>query len=83
MTIDYGGHPNERALSSILKLEKDQKGIRFNFNCLTDDLTFIKGGLKSTALIGICSLDIFRKVYKERFDLLGITEKLQELKKGL
>jgi hypothetical protein len=27
-TIDYGGHPNERAVTSALKISKDAKGVK-------------------------------------------------------
>ncbi len=39
--------------------------------------------LKTTAQIGICSLHLFQWIFKERFSLLGITDRLQALRQGL
>jgi hypothetical protein len=39
--------------------------------------------MKSTAIAGVTALGIFRHVFKERYDLLGLTEKLPSLRQGL
>jgi hypothetical protein len=36
-----------------------------------------------TAQVGACGLRIFRLVYRERFDLLGLTEELNRVMRGL
>jgi hypothetical protein len=33
--------------------------------------------------VGVCGLKTFRYVFPERYDLIGLTEKLRELEKGL
>ena len=82
-TIDYGAHPNEKALMSTLNLQPGPEGVRFEVNYLIDDLPNVSMCLKTNAQIGVCTLDIFRCVYKERFDLVGLTERLLRLKQGL
>ncbi len=40
-------------------------------------------GLKSCARVGVCSLMIFRNIFRERFDILGLSDDLQRLQRGL
>mgnify|MGYP007040052356 FL=1 len=39
--------------------------------------------LKSCAQIGINALFVFQIIYKERFDILGLSDKLNVMKQGL
>jgi hypothetical protein len=81
-TIDYGAHPNERALTSNLRRTEKNNCITFDLNYLTGNSLGLRLCLKSTAQIGVCSLYIFRHVYFERYDILGIAAKLDKLKKS-
>jgi len=81
-TIDYGGHPNERAVSTQVKTETD--GARVDFTAeyfLCGDLPH-QVSLKSSAQIGICCLDIFYNVFRDRYRLLRIDERLDEIRRG-
>jgi hypothetical protein len=82
-TIDLGGHPNERAFFSVMKQEKDDSKIRFDSAYLVGNEPALQLGLKSCAQIGICALLIFQRIYQERFNILGLSEQLNALKKGL
>lgn len=82
-TIDYGGHPNELALTSLLKRTDKANTVRFDLNYLSDDNPAFRLALKTTAQAGTCSLLIFRNVYRERFAILSIDERLERLKKSL
>lgn len=82
-TIDYGAHPNERGLMSLMTQEKDGSKIDFRLYYLTGNTLPLHLCIKTAARIGICSLYIFKNIYRERFDILGIAEKLKELEKGL
>jgi hypothetical protein len=82
-TIDYGAHPNERALMSTLNLQPGPESILFEVNYLIDDVPNVLMCLKTNAQVGVCTLDIFRCVFRERFDLIGLTERLSRLKQGL
>jgi hypothetical protein len=82
-TIDYGAHPNERAISSQITTTTD--GTRANFSAEV----FIVGNIphaacmKSAARIGVCCMDIFSHVFRTRYEILGIDVRLDELRQGL
>jgi len=82
-TIDLGGHPNERAFFSVMKQTKDPLKITFDSAYLIGNEAALQLGLKSCAQIGICALLIFQRIYPERFDILGLSDQLNSLKKGL
>jgi hypothetical protein len=79
-TIDFGGHPNERAVSSSSKMwqEGDTTVIRNQF--LHGDSPALDHALRSTAQIGLGSLLVFQLIYKDRFDLLGLHDTIESLK---
>jgi hypothetical protein len=78
-TIDYGAHPNEAGVLTML--EKTEDGYRVNY--LTGGTLPFQLALKTTAQIGVCSLRIFGNVYSERFDILQLKERLRQLETGL
>lgn len=81
-TIDYGGHPNERAVNIQIKTEAD--GSRVDFTAeyfLCGDLPH-HVSLKSSAKVGICCLDMFYNVFRDRYRILGIDTRLDEIRKG-
>jgi hypothetical protein len=82
-TIDYGAHPNAWALLTNLAKKKDSDSIRFELNYLTGRSPALALCLKTNAQVGVCSLLVFKLVFKERFDLLGISDNLQKLRRGL
>jgi len=82
-TIDYGGHPNERALLSVTTKHVDEDKTRFQSAYLIGKEPALELCLKSCSQIGACSLSIFQMIYKERFDILGLSDALILLKKGL
>ena len=81
--IDLGAHPNERSVTAIMNMTKEDNIYNYEIEYLTGNKPALHLALKSTAQIGVCSLDIFRHVFKERFDILGISTDLEKLKKGL
>lgn len=83
-TIDHGAHPNERALSSVLRQTENANSVRFDVNYLSDASTpALALCLKTTAQVGICNLRIFRLVIPERFTILGLDENLASASRGL
>ena len=82
-TIDLGAHPNERAFLSVMTQEKDKSKITFNSAYLIGNEPALQLSLKSSAQIGLCSLSIFQKIFKERFELLGVSAKINQLRQGL
>ncbi len=82
-TIDYGAHPNERAFSSNMRISEGPTTVQIDLRYLTADPTQLEACIRSTAQIGVCSLDIFRIVFRERFDITGLSDTLKKLKNGL
>jgi hypothetical protein len=83
LTIDYGAHPNELALTSLLRKTEEKDAVKFDLNYLCGDCPAFRLAMKTAAEVGLCSLYIFKNVYRERFSILGIDEKLDMLKTGL
>jgi hypothetical protein len=81
-TIDYGGHPNQQAFLSVMKQQSDDSKITFQSAYMIGNEDALHLCLKSCAQIGICALSIFRLVFRERFDILGISQNLESMKKA-
>jgi hypothetical protein len=81
--IDHGAHPNERALSQSLGMTQVDDRIDFKVSYLAGEPLPIRACLRTAAQVGACALSIFRLVYTERFDLLGVTEDLERVKRAL
>ena len=82
-TIDYRAHPNAWALLTNLTKKKNDDSIKFELSYLTGKSPALALCLKTNAQVGVCSLLVFKLVFKERFDLLGISDILQKLRRGL
>jgi hypothetical protein len=82
-TIDYGAHPNEQALMQVLQINEKVQDVEFKMIYLEGDSIRLRLALKTTAQVGVCSLSLFRSIYKERFDILGVTAAIDHIKNGL
>ena len=82
-SIDSGAHPNERAISSSLKIQEGKKTIEFQQLQLHADGIQLDHALKSTAQCGVCALEICQGIFNARFELLGINSSLLDLRKNL
>ncbi len=81
--IDYGAHPNERALTQSLKMEPRKETINLEIVYLSADPVVVGLCLSAAARVGVSVLGIFRLVFKERFDLTGLTGRLDQVKRHL
>jgi len=81
--IDYGAHPNERALTQGLKKEIGPDVVKFQIVYLSDDALVLRVCLKTAAQVGASVLGIFRLVFGERFDLTGLSDELTRARRGL
>jgi hypothetical protein len=78
-TIDYGAHPNERAVSTQIRTQSTSARIDFTADyLLAGDLPHLVS-LKSVAQIGICCLDILEHVFRDRYRILQIDARLEQL----
>jgi len=82
-TVDYGGHPNERSVTTQIDVTTD--GCRTNFSADVFNVGNIPhlACLKTAARIGVCCLDIFGHIFRSRYKILGIDVKLDQLRQGL
>lgn len=81
--IDFGGHPNERTITANMTMETAEGDINIQQIYLHADSLSLDHGLKTSAQVGLGALYILRHVYRERFDILGITNGLDKLREHL
>ena len=74
-TIDFGSHPNEMIITSNIKI------MDYISNYLNSD--GIDNSLRTLAQVGVCVLLIFQEIFRERFELLGVSSELPKLREGL
>lgn len=82
-TIDFGGHPNERAITGSMILKRKKDRIELQQIYLHGDSLSLDYALKSTAQVGLGSLCVFRHIFRERFDILGVSDVIGELRRCL
>lgn len=83
LTIDLGGHPNERAITGNLKrvVEPDKRtmlAIMLHGNGLELD-----HALTIVARCGMVSLEMLQVAFNARFELLGVNAAMLKMRKGL
>ena len=75
-TIDFGGHPNELAVSSsLIKYKETLFGIYLHANEQA-----IVHCIKYVALTGLTCLHIFHNIFETRFRLLGLKDRIFALR---
>jgi hypothetical protein len=83
-TIDFGGHPNERAvLSSTSMRDEGESTVIRNQYLHSGDSSALDHALHTSAQIGLGSLIVFQLIYKERFGILDLQDKVESLYKVL
>ncbi len=66
-----------------LQINNSADQIEFKSNYLDQDSVALRTAMKTTAQVGVCALSLFRAVYPERFDIMGVTDLLRHVKVGL
>ena len=82
-SIDFGGHPNERAVTGSMSLDQTGPSSNYQLLLLQGDGLPLDHALKSAAQAGVCALDILGDVFAARYELLGVRAKMAALKSGL
>ncbi|RQP98879.1 hypothetical protein [Burkholderia stagnalis] len=83
-SIDMGAHPNETGIFGRLRLEQRPDGEReLQTRYLHPGDVAIRATLKAAAQVGVCTLECFWLIYRERFDIMGIKEAIDAHKPGL
>lgn len=80
-TIDFGAHPNEMAITGNLSITEKNGRKEYAQTYLHADSLAFEHVLKTSAQVGLGSLYIFYPIFKEKFDLLGVVNIMDELKK--
>jgi hypothetical protein len=82
-TIDFGAHPNERAVtSSAMVTERLGARILTQLYLHTDGLQ-LDHGLKTAAQVGVCALMLLKMAFPDRFQSLGLDADLTALQRDL
>jgi hypothetical protein len=81
--IDYGGHPNERSVTTNTIARRTDTHHERRQVYLHGDDTAQALALKTTARVGLCALEILEVPFKARYMLLDVTSKIPGLRKGL
>lgn len=83
LTIDFGGHPNELAVTTNVSLKKDDSRHEYQYLALHGDSLPLDHALKATAQVGVGGLLVFRHVFKERMEILELSDKIDQLRSQL
>jgi hypothetical protein len=82
-SIDYGAHPNERAVTSNLQIDDELEPKRYSNIYCHGDGHALEHALMSAARIGLGGLLIFRLIFPDRFALLNVSERIDQLRQSL
>jgi hypothetical protein len=82
-TIDYGAHPNRKAVLGSVRRREEREALHFDMDVITGDNVYSRLALKRNMQVGLCALMITRNALVQRCDLLGLTERIENLEKGL
>lgn len=83
LTIQFGGHPNEKTVTQSLKLNITPGETRLDQIYLQGDGTILDHWIITGNRIGICVLKIFEHVHHERFKKLNVKARIDALAEGL
>lgn len=82
-TIDFGAHPNELSITSGMRIEAENDQQYLKLIYLHRDGIVLNHSLFSLAQVGIFVLLIFREVFREQFELAGVSSELRKLWESL
>jgi hypothetical protein len=79
-TIDYGAHPNQGSVMTALRISETETKHQLDIAYISGNILANQLCLRTCAQIGVTVVSIFRNVFKERYDILGVTLELDKLK---
>lgn len=82
-TLDFGAHPNELAVTGSMVLNRGDDRVEMGQVYLNGDPLSLDHALKSSAQLGLGSLCIFKHIFRERFELLGVGDVIEDLRRQL
>ncbi|WP_439612634.1 hypothetical protein [Reyranella sp.] len=78
--IDFGAHPNEKALTANLSMSEVGKTKHYKVQYLHGNTTFVVGGMKNLARAGLFALFAFQHTMTARFQILGLKDHMNALR---
>jgi len=78
-TIDAGAHPNRKTITLAMQQRDAEDSVFFTLAQLNTAHEPLILSLKTSVQVGICALKIFRLIFPERFDILGISHDVDTL----
>jgi hypothetical protein len=82
-TIDFGGHPNERSVTGNMKMMEETDRRIMLAVLQHGDGPELEMALKTVAQCGLVSLEMVEVIYAAKFKLLGISDAMLKLRRGL
>jgi hypothetical protein len=79
-SIDFGGHPNERSLTSNLSLKESERTKEYRVQYLHGDTPWVAAAIRNTARAGLFALYAFQHTMPAKFALLGIKDEMNALR---
>ncbi len=80
-TIDFGGHPNQRAVSTQMKIKTSASRLEFAHEYFVCGDVAHEYAMKSAAQVGICCLDMFYHVFRDIYRKVGVDKRLDDIRK--
>jgi hypothetical protein len=78
--IDHGAHPNQFSITTALRISETETRKQFDIAYISGDSLANQVCLKTCGQVGVTVLSIFHYVFKERFEILSLDKKIDELK---
>ncbi len=82
-TIDFGAHPNERAVTGSMVMEREPGRVEIQQIYLHGDSLALDHAIKTTAQVGLGSLCVLQHIFRQRFEILGLRDVIDELRRVL
>ncbi|SEQ52089.1 hypothetical protein SAMN05428969_3343 [Devosia sp. YR412] len=80
--IDFGAHPNEKAVLTNLASASIRDASSIQYKLLGGDGPLLDGALRSSVQAGICVLRIFQYVFPERYASIDMTSRIHRVSQG-
>jgi hypothetical protein len=80
--LTRSAHPNERAITATLQGKETAEAFQFDSFILVGDSVAFRYSIKLVSDIGIAVLDVFSLVFLPRFQLLGVTADVDQLRQA-
>jgi hypothetical protein len=78
-TIDAGAHPNRKTITLAMERRETEDSVFFSIAQLNTAHEPLLLSLKTSVQVGLCTLKIFKLVFPERFDILGISDAVEKI----